>query len=92
VLRSARTNGFAQTISIPLIPVIAFIWDRLGVEQDAAMTILRDAVEEAMLSKSNEYPEHQEPDGRGGRSGGGGEARSDCRTPEDAAKWSDGCQ
>jgi hypothetical protein len=28
----------APTISIPLIPVIAFFWNRLGVEQDAAMT------------------------------------------------------
>lgn len=46
----------APTISIPLIPVIAFFWDRLGVEQDAAMTILRDAIKEAMLSKTNESP------------------------------------
>ena len=46
----------APTISIPLIPVIAFFWDRLGVEQDEAMTILRDAIKEAMLSKSNESP------------------------------------
>jgi len=46
----------APTISIPLIPVIAFFWDRLGVEQDEAMTILRDAIKEAMLSKTNESP------------------------------------
>jgi hypothetical protein len=46
----------APTISIPLIPVIAFFWGRLGVEQDEAMTILRDAIKEAMLSKSNESP------------------------------------
>ena len=46
----------APTISIPLIPVIAFFWDRLGVEQDAAMTILKDAIREAMQSKTNESP------------------------------------
>jgi hypothetical protein len=34
----------APTISIPLIPVIAFFWDRLGVEKDAAMSVLRDAI------------------------------------------------
>ena len=46
----------APTISIPLIPVIAFLWERLGVEQDAAMSILRDAIKEAMQSKTNESP------------------------------------
>lgn len=46
----------APTISIPLIPVIAFFWDRLGVERDTAMGILRDAIKEAMLSKTNESP------------------------------------
>jgi hypothetical protein len=46
----------APTISIPLIPVIAFFWDRLGVAQDEAMTILRDAITEAMQSKTNESP------------------------------------
>ena len=46
----------APTISIPLIPVIAFFWDRLGVEKDAAMSVLRDAIKEAMQSKTNESP------------------------------------
>ena len=46
----------APTISIPLIPVIAFFWDRLGVEKDAAMSVLRDAITEAMQSKTNESP------------------------------------
>jgi hypothetical protein len=44
------------TISIPLIPVVAFLWERLGVERDTAMTILRDAITEAMQSKTNESP------------------------------------
>ena len=46
----------APTISIPLIPVIAFFWSRLGVEKDTAMEVLRDAIKEAMLSKTNESP------------------------------------
>ena len=46
----------APTISIPLIPVVAFLWERLGVERDTAMTILRDAITEAMQSKTNESP------------------------------------
>jgi hypothetical protein len=46
----------ASTISIPLIPVIAFFWERLGVERDTAMGVLRDAIKEAMLSKTNESP------------------------------------
>lgn len=46
----------APTISIPLIPVIAFFWDRLGVERDTAMGVLRDAITEAMQSKTNESP------------------------------------
>jgi hypothetical protein len=44
------------TISIPLIPVIAFFWERLGVERDAAMSVLREAIAEAMRAKTNESP------------------------------------
>ncbi|MFM8634558.1 MAG: hypothetical protein ACKOEX_07085, partial [Planctomycetia bacterium] len=32
------------TISIPLIPTIAFVWERLGVEKDRAMSVLRGAI------------------------------------------------
>ena len=46
----------APTISIPLIPTIAFFWERLGVEKDAAMSVLRDAISEAMRAKTNESP------------------------------------
>jgi hypothetical protein len=42
------------TISIPLIPAIAFFWERLGVEKDAAMSILREAIAEAMRAKTDE--------------------------------------
>lgn len=44
------------TVSIPLIPVIAFFWERLGVERDAAMGVLREAIAEAMQAKVNEFP------------------------------------
>jgi hypothetical protein len=46
----------APTISIPLIPTIAFFWERLGVERDAAMSILRDAITEAIRAKVDESP------------------------------------
>jgi hypothetical protein len=46
----------ALTVSIPLIPTIAFFWDRLGVEKDAAMRVLRDAITEAMRLQTNESP------------------------------------
>ncbi len=46
----------APTISIPLIPTIAFFWERLGVEKDAAMSVLREAVTEAMRAETNESP------------------------------------
>lgn len=46
----------APTVSIPLIPTIAFFWDRLGVEKAAAMNVLRDAITDAMRAKTNESP------------------------------------
>jgi hypothetical protein len=46
----------APTISIPLIPTIAFFWERHGVEKKAAMSVLRDAVTEAMRAETNESP------------------------------------
>ena len=44
------------TVSIPLIPVIAFFWERLGVERDAAMSVLREAIAEAMRARTDESP------------------------------------
>ena len=46
----------APTISIPLIPTITFFWERLGVEKDRALSVLRDAITEAMRAKVNESP------------------------------------
>jgi hypothetical protein len=46
----------APTISIPLIPTVAFFWERLGVEKNAVMRALREAIKEAMLAKTNESP------------------------------------
>ena len=42
------------TVSIPLIPTIAYFWERLGVDKDAAMGVLRDAIAEAMKARINE--------------------------------------
>jgi hypothetical protein len=44
----------APTVSIPLIPTIAFFWDRLGVEKNEAMKVLRDAINQAMQAKVEE--------------------------------------
>jgi hypothetical protein len=44
------------TVSIPLIPTIAFFWERLGVEKDRAMGILREAITDAMRAKVDESP------------------------------------
>ena len=46
----------APTVSIPLIPVVAFLWERLGVERERAMHVLREAITEAMRAKVNESP------------------------------------
>ena len=46
----------APTISIPLIPTIAFFWERLGAGKDAAMSVLREAITEAMRARVNESP------------------------------------
>ena len=46
----------APTMSIPLIPTIAFFWERLGVEKNRALSVLRDAITEAMRAKVNESP------------------------------------
>jgi hypothetical protein len=46
----------APTVSIPLIPTIAFFWDRLGVDRDAAMNMLREAITQAMRFKVEETP------------------------------------
>jgi hypothetical protein len=43
----------APTISIPLIPTIAFFWERLGIQKDTAMGVLREAITEAMRAGSN---------------------------------------
>lgn len=44
----------APTVSIPLVSVLAYFWERAGIERDAAMTMLRDAIHEAMENGENE--------------------------------------
>lgn len=44
----------APTVSIPLVSVLAYFWERAGIERDAAMSMLRDAIHEAMENGENE--------------------------------------
>lgn len=44
----------APTVSIPLVSVLAFFWERAGIERDAALAMLRDAIHEAMSNGENE--------------------------------------
>lgn len=44
----------APTVSIPLVSVLAFFWERAGLERDAAMTMLREAITEAMTEGRKE--------------------------------------
>jgi hypothetical protein len=46
-----RSNG-----EHPLILVVAFLWERLGVEREEAMSILRGAIQAAMRAKVEESP------------------------------------
>lgn len=44
----------APTVSIPLVSVLAYFWERAGLERDAAMSMLREAIHEAMTNGENE--------------------------------------
>lgn len=44
----------APTVSIPLISVFAYFWEKAGIERDAAMEMLREALHEAMQENRNE--------------------------------------
>ncbi len=44
----------APTVSIPLIPALAFLFDRLGMERDEALVVLRDALKQAMKKGEKE--------------------------------------
>jgi hypothetical protein len=46
----------APTVSIPLIPVVAFLLERLGIERNRAVMILREAITEAMRANVEESP------------------------------------
>jgi hypothetical protein len=50
----------APAISMLLIPTIAFFWELLGVERDQAMSVLRDAIGEAMRGEGERVAPHQE--------------------------------
>jgi len=42
------------TVSIPLISVLALFWEKSGIARDEAMTLLREAITEAMQDGVNE--------------------------------------
>ncbi|MBD3671951.1 MAG: hypothetical protein HUJ26_00370 [Planctomycetaceae bacterium] len=44
----------APTVSIPLIPALAFLFDRLGMDRDEALIVLRDALKQAMKKGEKE--------------------------------------
>ncbi|QGJ70859.1 Hypothetical protein PBC10988_25580 [Planctomycetales bacterium 10988] len=44
----------SPTVSIPLVSVLAYFWERAGIERDAALTMLRDAIHEAMTNGEKE--------------------------------------
>jgi hypothetical protein len=48
-------DQFCQpTVSIPLISTLAFVFERLSVDRDSTVSILREAITEAMKAKVNE--------------------------------------
>ncbi len=58
-----RISGFVEkqedqlvtpTVSIPLISVLALFWEKAGMAQDQAMTLLREAMIEAMDAGTSE--------------------------------------
>ena len=42
------------TVSVPLISTLAFVFERLSVDRDSTVSILREAITEAMKAKVNE--------------------------------------
>ena len=44
----------APTVSIPLIPALALFWEKAGIVRDAALTMLRESLAEAMTAKVKE--------------------------------------
>lgn len=44
----------APTVSIPMITALALFWEKAGIEKEAALKLLRDALTEAMDEGKNE--------------------------------------
>ena len=50
-----HADQFVQpTVSIPLISTLAFVFERLAVDREATVSLLREAITEAMKAKVNE--------------------------------------
>ena len=50
----------SPTVSIPLVSVLAFFWEKAGIERDNALTMLREAIHEAMRNGENQNAVVQE--------------------------------
>lgn len=44
----------SPTVSIPLVSTLALFWDKAGLNRDEALSLLREAITEAMEDKVNE--------------------------------------
>lgn len=44
----------APTVSIPLIPALALVWEKAGIMRDKALAMLRESLQEAMTAKVKE--------------------------------------
>jgi hypothetical protein len=53
-IKKHEDQMIAPTVSIPLVSVLAYFWERAGLERDAAMSMLREAIHEAMTNGENE--------------------------------------
>jgi hypothetical protein len=42
------------TVSVPLVPTLALFWEKAGLERDKAMSLLREAIAEAMTNGEKE--------------------------------------
>jgi hypothetical protein len=49
----------APTVSVPLIPALALFWEKSGIARDAALAMLREALQEAMQKGVKEGPNIQ---------------------------------
>ena len=54
-IEKCEDQMIAPTVSIPLIPTLAYFWERCGLDRDEAMAILREAITDAMRDDVEEH-------------------------------------